>query len=406
MTNGHEYISQVANSGSYLVIAHGDEESMGITWDQRVGGLGKRKGKRDCVWILKYRFDGIQRVSTIGPVATLPIDAARGIAKMWKYQAKQGIDPEPARKERKLHTKITMADFAPIYLEQYAKPRKKSWEEDQRRLKLYILPNFGVMQLHTIKRSQVAALHSRLGAEYPYVANRLREQLHVMFNFASELGYLPESHPNPAAGIRDFKEKSRERYLDETEMERLLNAVEKECFSEHHRVFFYLKVLTGLRKCEILGLRWDRIDFEKRQVIIENTKNGKAHYHPLSEAAVDLLKQLERRHDIWVFPARHGSTAMGKEGVEKAWNRVRKEANLPDVRLHDLRRTAASWMAQAGVHPQLISEMLNHSNPAITRIYTRFGRSDARDVMENYSKAIAKVSANFMSRAEALENLS
>lgn len=161
--------------------------------------------------------------------------------------------------------------------------------------------------------------------------------LKTIFNFARDSGLLVG--PNPAERVKLFHEDRRERFLSVAELAHVNEALVKE--SPHWRAYFALSLLLGTRKNEILGARWEEIDFDKCTWRIPTTKAGRSHLLPLPEPAVRLLETLPRSdNSAFVFPG------AGKTGhlVEprKVWERVRTAANVPDVTIHDLRRTLGS----------------------------------------------------------------
>ena len=117
------------------------------------------------------------------------------------------------------------------------------------------------------------------------------------------------------------------------------------------------------------------------------TKSGRPHYVPLSEEAREILRSLPREEgNPYVFqgtkPGRH------LVNIDKPWRRVRAAAGIEDVRLHDLRRTMGSWLAQAGNSLHLIGRVLNHSTPSTTQVYARFGDDHVRAAIESYGKRL------------------
>ncbi len=126
---------------------------------------------------------------------------------------------------------------------------------------------------------------------------------------------------------------------------------------------------------------------DRKELKLIDTKNGKPHYLPLSIAAIDILKQLQHIDgNPYVIVGKN--TGCHLVNIDKPWQRIRKKAGLEDVRLHDLRRTVGSWLAQSGNSLHLIGKVLNHSNQSTTAVYARFGQDSARDALEQHGQMI------------------
>jgi integrase len=149
----------------------------------------------------------------------------------------------------------------------------------------------------------------------------------------------------------------------------------------------WLYLLTGVRREELLTLKWSDIDMERRELKLSDTKNGKDHYLPLSSAAMDILNNLQRiEGNPFVIAGKKDGCHL--VNIFVPWQRIRKAAGLEDVRLHDLRRSVGSWLAQSGSSLHLIGKVLNHSNQSTTAIYARFGQDHVRDALEQHGQLI------------------
>jgi integrase len=235
----------------------------------------------------------------------------------------------------------------------------------------------------------VARLHRQLGEKHPYGANRLLELLSKMYELARVWGVVEEDYTNPARGIPKFREEKRDRWITPEELPRLAKAIDEEP-NRPARAALWLYLLTGLRKSELLSLRWSDIDDHRQEIRLGRTKSGRSHYVPLSEAARKILQEIPRLEDnAYVFPgAKPGHHLVN---IDKPWRRVRQSAGIEDVRLHDLRRTMGSWLAQAGNSLHLIGRVLNHSTPSTTQVYARFGNDHVRSALESYGKQLMGV---------------
>jgi integrase len=142
-----------------------------------------------------------------------------------------------------------------------------------------------------------------------------------------------------------------------------------------------------MRKSELLEAKWKDIDWDRKELRLADTKAGRIHYVPLSEPAIAVLRQIPRieGNPYIIVGKKEGSHLVN---IYKPWNRIRKSAGVDDVRLHDLRRTLGSWMAQSGNSLHLIGRVLNHSSQATTAVYARFAQDNVRDALESHGKKI------------------
>ena len=130
-----------------------------------------------------------------------------------------------------------------------------------------------------------------------------------------------------------------------------------------------LILATGCRRGEARNMKWADVDLSQRRWTKPKTKSGQWHVVPLPWQIVNAFKGYPR-HGQWVFAGQHDN-AWSLAGIEKAWGKIRRLCNLGDVRLHDLRRTAASHMAINGENLTTIQKMLDHSSLQATAIYAR-----------------------------------
>ncbi|MBI3795541.1 MAG: site-specific integrase [Deltaproteobacteria bacterium] len=360
-----------------------------VAWDAEVPGFGVRvhPGGRK-VFILRYRTSGgrrgRKRFLTLGPYGTLTLDQARKLARQHLGDVLRGEDPVQ-KKEQSLGE--TVESLCQMYLERHAM-KKRSARDDHRRIAKYILPLWRRRRVADISRVDVAALHSRIGQQAPYEANRVLALCSKIFELARGWGFAAEEWSNPARGIDKFQERSRDRWVTPEELPRLAEAIAREN-NIYSRALLWLYLLTGLRKRELLSLRWDDVDLVRYELRIPETKSGRIHHVPLPPPAVSLIALIPREHENpFVFPGKNPDSHL--VSVERPWRRIRKVAGLSDVRLHDIRRTVGSWLALAGNSLPVIGRVLNHRDPRTTTIYTHLAEDHVRQVLENYAGRITQ----------------
>ena len=149
----------------------------------------------------------------------------------------------------------------------------------------------------------------------------------------------------------------------------------------------WLYLLTGMRRSELLRARWSDVDLERKTLRLPQTKAGRPHTVRLSDAAVKILKDLPRMlHNPHIIPGRKKGEAL--VNINKPWGRVRKRAGIEDVRLHDLRRTLGSWMAQGGDSLITIGKALGHSNTSTTATYAHLLEDPVHEAVNAAAQAI------------------
>ena len=367
-----------------------------IIWDGEVKGFGVRiypTGKKS--FVLDYRDNNRKNLMVIGSCSVLKIDAARDKAKAFLVGLSNGVNPLQER--QKARQGKLVKDLCKAYIDRHA-INKKSGKDDITRIKRFIIPAWGNLLVTNIKRADIAALHTKLGKHGYYQANRVYSLLSKMFNLARIWGFVPEEHTNPCFGIEKFKEEKRDRFVSHEEFPRLVEAINAE-LNQSVVSAIWLYLLTGVRKDELLTLKWADIDIGRKELKLTDTKNGKHHYLPLSIAAIDVLNQIQRIDgNPYVITGKNEGCHL--INIDKPWQRIRKEAGLEDVRLHDLRRTVGSWLAQSGNSLHLIGKVLNHSNQSTTAIYARFGQDSARDALEKHGQVITSLAHSTGARDE------
>lgn len=369
-------------------IYQGSGTSQDIRWDDQLPGFGLRiypTGKK--TFTLSYRANGRKHIMTIGAYGVLTLDQARDKAKRLIGQVLDGKDPLEDRKQ--VSQGATIKKLCHEYIERYGKANKKTWEEDQRRINRHIIPAWGNIKVRSIKRSDVASLHHAIGKTAPYEANRILALLSKIFELAQRWGFLPENSINPARKIDKFKERKRDRWLSHEELPRVAQAIDKED-NVYIRAAFWLYLLTGMRRSELLQVKWSEIDFERKEIRIPESKAGRIHYVPLSPPAIALIETIPKiQGNPYLLPGR--MTGKPIVNVRKAWERIKKDAGVEGVRIHDIRRTVGSWLAQSGNSLHLIGKVLGHTNASTTQVYARLSEDTARKALDDHGKRIMNI---------------
>jgi integrase len=200
---------------------------------------------------------------------------------------------------------------------------------------------------------------------------------------------------NPCAGIDLRPETPRQVRLELAELPHLEAAIDSQTDDPYLRAYFRFILLTGCRRSEALRLKWS--DVGERTVTFRDTKGGGDHTVALSARAAQLLSGLERLGgNPYVFVSRQHGKRLAEPS--KAWQRIRKAASLPHLRIHDLRRTFGSWLGDAGFTSKQIGTALGHKSDITSRVYMALGdesKQAAADAIERLMQgkpaAVAKL---------------
>ncbi len=342
----------------------------------------------------------------LGRYPAMTVEQARKAATKLNGEIANGRNPADVKREKR--AEMTLREAFNTYLNRYAIPHglktipamrdmfdlymgKLPDGERKRHGRVRTKPDGAVdwsnRKLSTIRREEVSKLHANLGQTCgAYSANRMLELLRAIFNRLNKMGLI--SLENPAAGIEKFREQKRDRFLQADEIPRFFTAL-GEVEGEATRDALLLLLLTGARRNNVLAMRWEDLDLTlgRWRISSEHSKNGDVLVVPLTSAA---LKILERRQaDVsgeYVFPS---NSKTGHITPPKgAWQRLLKRANLTGVRLHDLRRSLASWMVIEGASLVVTGGALGHKDPQSTAVYARLSVDPVKHAMEKAQSAI------------------
>jgi integrase len=197
---------------------------------------------------------------------------------------------------------------------------------------------------------------------------------------------MPGAPNNPTSGIALMKEDNmKERFLSTEEAQRLYTQLQQ---SDNKMLQYIIPmlILTGARKREVLDARWEDFDFERRHWRIHTTKLGKPRFVPMSDGVVVLLESVPRFDCEWVFP--NYKSLKPYVSIFNSWNTARREVNLQDVRIHDLRHSYASFLVNAGRSLYEVQRLLGHTQIKTTQRYAHLSHDTLLDATNSVNTAL------------------
>jgi integrase len=347
-------------------------------------------------WCAFYRFKGRLRRFTLGRYPAIKPMQARREAAAALERVREGVDPaeeKRARHEMRTPETDTFGAVAHDYLERHHRKnsRESTFLEAKRDIERNLLTKWRSRPIASISRRDVLDLIDGIiarGAEVQ--ANRTLGRLRALFNWAIEKDRVAAS---PIARMKlPTREQARDRVLSDDELRWFWQASDE--IGWPFGPLAKLLLLTAQRRDEVAGMEWREIDLVKRVWTIprHKAKNDRVHEVQLSDAALDVLRSLPRVGDGLVFTTTGETPVSGFSKAKRRLDELMLEAKQAEVgtrkgdaiagwTLHDLRRTAATGMAQMNFPPHVVDKVLNHVSGTIrgvAAVYNRFAYLDER----------------------------
>jgi integrase len=357
--------------------------------DTDLVGFGCRRQKGAPTYFLQKRIGARVRWITIGRHGSpWTPETARKEAYRLLGQVADGV--APITKRRDLSTKPTVADAAQLFLAEHGTRLKPSSFQKYRLVTDgYIVPALGDRLVERIARPDVLKLHAAMSATPP-LANYAIAVLSKLMSWAEEHG-LRAPQSNPCFHLKKYKENRRQRYLSHDEFARLGAVLEEVERIDRENYFIVaairLLLLTGARVGEILALQWQSVDLERQLLLLPDSKTGQKVIR-LNAQAADILRQLPRLegNPYVIVGRRHASPLIN---LQKPWRRIRHQAQLDDVRLHDLRHSFASVAAASKGSLPMIGRLLGHSQARTTQRYAHLTDDPVNELNNDVGARIA-----------------
>jgi len=324
-------------------------------------------------YAVRYRDTHNRQVQhKIGDAQSITFDKAKTAAKLIRSRVVLGEDPAGEKRNKRITP--TLAGYFTERFLPFAKGYKRSWRSDDSIFRCHLLKPFGHCHLDEISQQAVIVFyHGMLADGYAKATcNRALILLRLMYNLGKRWK-IPGTENNPGSGIPLYDpNNARETFLTAEETQRLK---ERLGHSENSQLKYIvpLLLLTGARKRELFDACWQDFDLERRLWRINISKSGKARHIPLSTSVLSILSELPRWKGCqYVVP--NPASLQPYTSIFRSWNTARKEAGLPQLRLHDLRHSMASNMVNSGRSIYEVAKVLGHAQIKTTARYSHLSQ--------------------------------
>jgi site-specific recombinase XerD len=328
-----------------------------------------QKGKN---WYIDYYHKGRRRRKKIGTSKKLAETVLNDVQVKIVKKEFLGIVEEK---------KILFEDFMETYKE-YSKANKALNSYNRDLISLNSLkPVFGQSYLFEIASQMIEEYKARRLKDKvkPATINREVSCLRHIFNKAIEWDVV---NRNPAKGVKLLKEPpGRIRYLDVEEIERLLKAIDSipRGAGKYLKPIVIIAINTGLRKQEILKLKWKNIDFNERKITVHRTKTNDIRVMPMNESIYQELKKVPQHSESdYVFCNKQG---IPYGNVRKSFESALSIAKIKDFRFHDLRHTFASHLVMNGSDIRTVQQLMGHKEIKMTMRYSHLSKAHLQDAV-------------------------
>ncbi len=320
--------------------------------------------KNNSYWI-DYYYNGRRFREKVSPSKTLAQNAL--------HKRKTEIAEHRFLNVKKA-IKIKFEEFADMFLELYSKPNNKSWEKSDKYNVDFLKKAFAGKYLYEITPEMIEKYKAgRLKEVSPARVNRNLATLKCMFNRAIEWG---KAEDNPVKKVKLLKENNKRlRYLNKEESERLVNTCAK-----HLKPIVITALNTGMRKGEILNLKWENVDLNQGIIYLLDTKNGEKREIPINRKLKEVLNGIKPNpKGPYVFCKKNGQN-YGE--VKLAFANAMAACKIENFRFHDLRHTFASHLVMAGIDLNTVRELLGHKSLTMTLRYAHLSPEHKRKAVE------------------------
>jgi len=320
--------------------------------------------KKNDNWYIDYYVNGRRKREKIGRNRKQALTAL--------YKRHTQIAENKFLDVRK-YKQIKFTVMADIYLENYSKPNKRSWRRDITSIKT-LSSFFNTRYLNDITPLDIEQYKiGRSKQVANATVNRELACVKHIFTKAIEWGKVEN---NPAAKVKLFRERNiRVRYLEEEEIEKLCRAC-----PDYLKPIVITALNTGMRREEILSLKWKELNFRQRIIYVLDSKNGEAREVPMNNIVCHTLLRV-RKHPqgSWVFSKSDGTRF---HDIKRSFTSAKEAAGINNFRFHDLRHTFASHLVMAGIDLKTVQELLGHKSITMTLRYAHLSADHKKAAMD------------------------
>jgi len=276
------------------------------------------------------------------------------------------------------------------FAEEVFKHHQRLWKPstlkvNRSHLRNQILPSFEMIFVSDVTRQDIQNWFSRLSSK-PAAANRSLSIMSLIMHQAEVFGHRPVNS-NPCLRLRRYSNSGRERFLTLEEFQRLGTVLETYESDAYLPVsIIRLLILTGCRQSEIRTLHWS--EYRMGHLFLRDSKTGPRTVW-LSSSARSILDSFIPKNG-WIFPNDREDAPLSVETLYRTWRTVRNDSGIPEVRLHDLRHSYASFALRMGETLLTIGRLLGHQDPSTTLKYTHFDDTLERSAVEKIGKVLSQ----------------
>jgi integrase len=356
-------------------------------------------------WAVRYRHHGHPCKYTLGRYPAIDLASARKLASAALRAVAEGRDPTQEKKRARSTKADDIETVAAQFIERHCNRsnRPRTAAETARLLQQHVLPRLRGQTVREITRRDVLDVLDRVvdgGA--PIAANRTLAAIRKLFNWCVSRDIIALS---PCAGVKPpTPERSRDRVLSDDELVAVWRAADK--IGRPFGALVHLLALTGQRRDEVAGMRWDELDLEGRLWALPRgrVKTDQGHVVPLSAAAVAIIGSIPRIADSPFVLTTNGTAPSSGYSKGKRKLDALRPPDMPPWRLHDLRRTVASGMARLGINLPVIEKVLNHASGSFAGIVSVYQRHSFADEKRAALEAWGQHVERLIARTPALDS--
>lgn len=355
-----------------------------------VSGLRVSVSTKNKTFMHRYTFDGKKHCVVLGKHPEMSLIEAISQVQENHQKIAQGINPNQSKVAD--HSQdVLFRHFAQNVYLPAVKPHKKSYWDDESRIRIHLIPTLGKRKLSDITSVDLSQLLAKKQQEEQLsnaTVNRVRALLSSIFNLALDHDLILI---NPVSRVKKFKENNQiERYLTEGELKRLVDVLTNpsQFDIQNLRIVSIVKflLLTGVRKREAMDIQWSDVNLATGEWLLKQNKSGKARRISLSKDALGILQRLPK---IGTYIFANPLTQKPYADIRKTFEKIMKAADINQIRIHDLRHNFASLAVNSGESLYVVQRLLGHASPQTTQRYAHLQQSTLRDASEKIAHVIS-----------------